>query len=196
MYLFNPSNSNSVVELLVLARLLQVVKHLSRAEYQLLNRLGVLRRPAPVGNDALELGALVHLVEAAAGLRMPEKALGREQDDGLAEGQRDLAPEQVEVVAGRGAVGDDPVGVVQLADGELVALGREVVGVVRAHLQEALHAGTRVLRTHTLNNNECGLKIVISGRGNSFSNLLQVSPGRLSLSLPEKARNIQIQQVV
>lgn len=45
---------------------------------------------------------------------MPEQGLGRHEDERLAEGQRDLTPQDVEQRRGRRAVRHDPVSVVQL----------------------------------------------------------------------------------
>lgn len=78
---------------------------------------------------------------------MTQKRLGSHDDEWLAERQSNLAPQDVEIVRRSGAVGDNPVDVVQLTDGELLALGREVVGIIRGHLQEAFQASAGVLRS-------------------------------------------------
>ena len=116
-----------------------------RIHHSVLNSLQFNKKSLP-----LELSSIGHLAEVAPALRMTQQRLGRQHDQRLAERQRNLAPQQMEVVAGGGAVRHDPVDVVQLPDGKLLRLGREVVGIVRAHLQEPLDAGRRMLRTHAL----------------------------------------------
>lgn len=86
----------------------------------------------------------------ALGLRVAQQRLRRHQDERLAERQRDLAAQDVVIVGWGRAVGDDPVDVVQLPDGEVVGLWREVVRVVGRHLQEPFQAGRRVLGAHAL----------------------------------------------
>jgi hypothetical protein len=81
---------------------------------------------------------------------MSQQALGCHDDQWLSEGHRDLSAEDVEIVGWCRAVGDDPVDVVELSDGEFVAFWWEVVGIVRGHLQEALETGGGVFRSHSL----------------------------------------------
>jgi hypothetical protein len=81
---------------------------------------------------------------------MTQQRLGCHHNQRLAERQSDLTPQNVVVVGRGGAVCHNPIDVVQLADGEFFTLGREVVWIVRGHLQEALKAGARVLRALSL----------------------------------------------
>lgn len=61
---------------------------------------------------------------------MAQQALRRHQHQRLSERQGDLSAEDVIVVRGRRAVGDDPVDVVKLSDGELFAFRWEIIGIV------------------------------------------------------------------
>lgn len=148
-YLLHTHDGHLVLQLLVGPRLGQIVVNATRAEDHLLDAAGVLGGHS-VGDDAQELAALAHLAEGALGLRVTQQRLGRAQDQGLAEGQSDLAAQDVIVVGGRRAVGHDPVDVVQLPSAKLIGLRGEVVGIVAAHLQEALDAARRVLGSHAL----------------------------------------------
>jgi hypothetical protein len=149
-HLFDTRYGDVAVQLPVLARLLQIVVHLTGAEQHLLHVLRILTGGALVGDDPPELGVLQHVVEAALGFRMTQQTLGSHHDERLPERQGDLSPHDVEEVGRGGAVGDDPVDVVELAHGKLVALWWEVLWVVGGHLQEALQAGAGVLGTHAL----------------------------------------------
>lgn len=71
---------------------------------------------------------------------MAQQALRRHENEGLPEGQGDLSPEDVEQIGRCGAVCHDPVDVMELAYREVVALGGEVVGIVRGHLEKTFEA--------------------------------------------------------
>ena len=81
---------------------------------------------------------------------MTQQRLWCHDDQRLPEGQSNLPSENVEIVGGSGAVGDDHVDVGELLDGELLLLGREVLGVVAGHLEEPLGLGAAVLGSHPL----------------------------------------------
>lgn len=68
-------------------------------------------------------------------------------DERFTEWQVDLPTEDVEIVGGCSAVGDDPVDVVQLTDSKVFALRGEVVRIVRGHLQETFKTSARMFRS-------------------------------------------------
>ena len=126
----------------------EVVVDLARAEDELPDTVGVLRGGPVVGDEAVELAAGGQVVEGGLALRQAEERLWRHDDQRLAEGQRDLSPQDVEVGGRPRAIGHDHVGVRELLDGELVLQRREVLGVVGAQLQEPLRSRRGVLRPH------------------------------------------------
>lgn len=78
---------------------------------------------------------------------MAKQRLGRHQDQRLSERQRDLPAQDVEVISRRAAIRDDPVAVVQLTNGELLAFRWEVIRIIGGHLKETLQTSTWVLGT-------------------------------------------------
>ena len=149
-YLLDGVNCNFVLESALLPCLDEVVVHLSGAEEHLLDPGGVLSSGSIVDNHSLELSSRLEVVEAGPALRQPQQGFRSHQHQGFAEGQGDLSAENVAVVGRVGAVGNDHVDVAELLDGEIVLLGREVLWVVGAQLEETLRTGGAVLRTHTL----------------------------------------------
>lgn len=147
-HLLHAHNGDFALQLLFPTCLGQIVVDAARAEDDLLHIAGILAGGTVVGDDALELAALAHLAERTLSLGVTQQRFGRAQNQGLAERQCDLSAQDVVVVGGRRAVCHDPVNVVQLSHSELIGLWWEVVGIVTAHLQEALHAARGVLGAH------------------------------------------------
>lgn len=114
--------------------------YLSRAENDFLDSLRILRSRSVVLDGSLELSSGHHVIKAGLALGMTKQRLGSHDDERLAERQRYLATQNVEIVGGTGAVGHDHVDVTELLDGELVFDGREVLRVVGTKLEEAFRS--------------------------------------------------------
>lgn len=147
-HLFNARDGNVTFAFPFGTRLGQIVVNATGAEDQFLHIVGIVGGRTVIGNDSQEFGSLGHQIEVALRFRMTQQRLRCAQDQRFAEGQRDLSTQNVEQIGWRCAVGNDPVDVVELADGKFFGFGWEVVGIVGAHLQEAFDATRRMLRSH------------------------------------------------
>jgi len=139
------TNDGDIVDGSLLPGGFKVVEDLSRTIHNFPDFLVSHQGLMSVVEDPLEAETGLELVDVGASSSELEELLRGDHDQRLTEVTTHLSAEQMEVLRGSSAVGDDDVGLFHNVSLRLVLGRRRIVGVRK--LQETFYTGRRVLRT-------------------------------------------------